>query len=576
MLMKLISELRSSPRATDLMVSTVAINVLALGSSFYSIHLLNRYVTIGLTPTLVTLTVGVVLAIAFELTLRNVRQKVLSVIANEWDEAASERVYKSFSQSRYEALVHVPLAARREALGAPMVMQQLGSSTNLGSVLDLPFVVLFLISATLLYWPFGVLATLGCAIALRMGVRGELKQRMSAEEHSKASSRAQQLGQFLLSAGEAMRALPLAKPLHRRWSEIQTESLSSRRSGMNLQATLQQSIGGVGQVLTVCVYAFGAASVVHGDITTGALIGANILVSRAFAVCSRAAYLADPILRAGRAQEALAKIEALPSEEEGGAEPRTLSGQLELMDVAFSYAEQPVPLFEQLNVNLAPGEVMVVSGPNGSGKSTLVKLMLGLLSPRRGLVRADAIELRQLSADWWRSHIGYAPQEAVFFDGTLRDNLLLDRDISDADLIDGIRELGLDNFLASDPKGLDRVMSSHESSMAMGLRRRFILLRATIGGPKVIFMDDPTEGLDQAGQLAVAKLLNNLVKSGRTLVVASNEAFILKAADVVVDMSKKPVPHVVRAARTPAPVATGAVNGPVTGAASGAMTGVEA
>lgn len=552
MLMQLINSLRSSTRASELMVSTVAINILALGSSFYSIHLLNRYVTIGLTPTLVTLTVGVILAIAFELTLRNARQKVLSDVANEWDHNASERVYKAFSKSRFEALVQVPLPARREALGAPSVMQQLSSSINLGSVLDLPFVFLFLISATFLYWPFGVMAALGCALTLYMGVRGESKQRVSAEDHSKASSRAQQLGQYLLSAGEAIRALPLSKLLHKRWTEIQTESLSSRRTGMNLQATLQQSIAGVGQALTVCVYAVGAVAVVRGDITTGALIGANILVSRAFAVCSRAAYLADPILRAGRAQDALANVEALPHEEDSGAEPRTLNGQLELMDVAFSYAEQPVPLFEQLNVHLAPGQVMVVSGPNGAGKSTLVKLMLGLLAPRRGLVRADAIELKQLSQDWWRSHIGYAPQEAVFFDGTLRENLLLERDISDGELIDGIRELGLDSFLASDPKGLDRMMSSHEASMAMGLRRRFILLRATIGDPKVVFLDDPTEGLDQAGQLAVAKLLNNLVKAGKTLVVASNEAFILKAADVVVDMSKKPVPNVVRAARATA------------------------
>jgi ATP-binding cassette, subfamily C, bacterial LapB len=521
-----------------------------LGSSFYSIHLLNRYVTIGLTPTLVTLTLGVVLAITFELILRSVRQKVLSEIANDWDQLASERVYKAFSQSRFEALVHTPLAVRREALGAPMVMQQLGSSTNLGSVLDLPYVFLFLISATFLYWPFGVLATVGCAVALWKGLQGEKLQRASAEEHSKASSRAQQLGQFLLTAGEALRAMPLAKPLQRRWSEIQQESLSSRRTGMNLQSTLQTSIGGVGQVLTVCVYAFGAVSVVRGDLTTGALIGANILVSRAFAVCSRAAYLADPVLRASRAQDALSKIEELPNEEGGGAEPRSLTGQLELMDVAFSYAEQPVPLFEQLNVHLAPGQVMAISGPNGSGKSSLVKLMLGLLSPRRGLVRADAIELKQLSQEWWRSHIGYAPQEAVFFDGTLRENLLLDRDISDGELIESIRELGLDNFLASDPKGLDRMMSSHESTMAVGLRRRFILLRATLGNPNVVFLDDPTEGLDQSGQLAVAKLLNQLLKSGKTLVVASNESFILKAADVIVDMSQKPVPSVVRAART--------------------------
>jgi ATP-binding cassette subfamily C protein LapB len=436
-------------------------------------------------------------------------------------------------------------------------MQQLTSTTNLASILDLPFAVMFMIAATLLYWPLGIFAILACGFTLLLGFAGERNQRASAEEHAKASSRAQQLGQFLLTAAEAVRCLPLRNPLSRRWSEVQGESLGSRRDGMVLQANLQQSIQTVGQLLTVVVYAFGAMAVVSGDLTTGALIGANILASRAFAVCSRAAYLADPLLRAGRADAALRKVEETESEPAGGVTPARLEGHLTVSDLAFAYPQQPVPLFESLNIDLPPKQVLVLTGPNGSGKSTLIKLMLGLLSPARGLLRVDGIELRQLSQEWWRSHIGYAPQDSVFFDGTLRENLLLDRDIDDATVLELIREMGLENFLASDPAGLDRQITSHETGLATGLRRRFVLVRAVLGNPRVIFLDDPTEGLDQAGHAAVAKLLNRLLVDGRTLVVASNEAFILRAADVVVDMSKKPVPTVARATRV-APEAGGA------------------
>jgi ABC-type transport system involved in cytochrome bd biosynthesis fused ATPase/permease subunit len=98
--------------------------------------------------------------------------------------------------------------------------------------------------------------------------------------------------------------------------------------------------------------------------------------------------------------------------------------------------------------------------------------------------------------------------------------------------------------LASDPAGLDRQIVGQETGMAVGLRRRFVLIRAVLGGAPVIFLDDPTEGLDQAGQAAVAKLLNLLATQGKTLVVASNEPFILRAADLVVDMGQKPTPKV--------------------------------
>lgn len=533
-------------RASDLWISTITINVLALASSFYSIHLLNRYVTVGLTPTLVTLTVGVILAIAFEVLMRKQRQKVLLAMTRESEEKTSKRVFECLTRARFEPLSLVPLPVKREAMGAPAMQQQMASISNLGAILDLPFALFFLLGATLLYWPLGLFGLAMSAWALWLGYANEKNQRQAAEDHAKASSKNQQLGQFLLSAAEALRCLPMRLPLGRRWTDVGAASLGSRREGMVIQTDLQSTIQMMNQCLTVLVYSVGAIAVVRGDFTTGGLIGANILISRAFGACSRAAYLSDSILRAQRAEDALRQLEALEQEtsEGNGVSPKALRGQLELVDAAFSYPNQPVPLFERLDIALQPGQVMVVAGPNGSGKSTLIKLMLGLLSPKRGLVRADSIELRQLSQEWWRSQIGYAPQEPVFFDGSLRENLLLDRQVSDDEVLEWVKAMGLEGFLANDPAGLDRHIVGQDTGMAVGLRRRFVLIRAVLGGAPVLFLDDPTEGLDQQGQAAVAKLLNRLVTEGKTLVVASNEPFILRAADVVIDMGQKPVPKV--------------------------------
>lgn len=548
---KLLKSILGHRRSSDIWVSTITINVLALASSFYSIHLLNRYVTIGLTPTLVTLTVGVIFAIAFEVFMRKQRQQVLLSIAKDGEEETSRRVFQGLARARFEPLSLLPLPLKREAISAPAMQQQMASISNLGAILDLPFAIVFLLGAMLLYWPLGLFGLLMSAGALWLGYLNERSQRQAAEDHAKASSKSQQLGQFLLSAGEAVRCLPLQAPLAKRWQDVGASSLGSRREGMVIQSDLQSRIQLMGQVLTVLVYSVGAMAVVKGDFTTGGLIGANILVSRAFASCSRTAYLSEAILRAQRAEDALCQIEGLEQEasDGNGVAPAKLQGQLELVDVAFSYPQQPVPLFERLDVHIKPGQIMVVAGPNGSGKSSLIKLMLGLLSPKRGLVRADGIELRQLSQEWWRSHIGYAPQEPVFFDGSLRENLFLDRDVSDDEVLELIKAMGLETFLASDPAGLDRQIVGQETGMAVGLRRRFVLIRAVLGGAPVIFLDDPTEGLDQAGQAAVAKLLNRLTTQGKTLVVASNEPFILRAADWVVDMGQKPTPKVVAVKR---------------------------
>jgi ATP-binding cassette subfamily C protein LapB len=542
MLAKMVRTITQSGRMGELMAASVAIHILGLGSALYSTNVLNRYVSVGITATLVTLTAGVVLAIVFEVLLRNERQKVLDVLASRGDDGSSQRLFDAFARPSCAALGAVPLPVRREALSAPAALQQLNSHANLAALLDAPFLLLYVVAMGLLYAPLGVLAAMACAVTLLLGVLGERQARKPAEEHAKAASRAQQMGQFLLTAGETLRGLPMLAPLARRWQAVQSQSLGSRRSGMFEQAHLQHTIQTVGQVLTVAVYAVGAAAAVTGSITTGALIGASILAGRAFSICSRAAYLADPLVRAGRAEAALAEVHALAAAASGSAQPAGFEGRLEVADLAHAYRGQPVPVFERLSLDLTPGQVLVVTGPNGAGKSTLVKLMSGVLQPDRGMVRADGIELRQLAPAWWHRHTGYAPQEPVFFDGSLRENLCLDREVDEGALLALMKEVGLEGFLASDPEGLDRQITSHDTGLAMGQRRRLVLVRALLGDPRIVFFDEPTEGLDVAGQAAVARLLSRLAKEGRTLVIASNEAFILRAADRVLDMSRKPTP----------------------------------
>lgn len=563
MLMQMVRTVTRSGRMSELMAASAAIHVLGLGSALYSTNVLNRYVSVGITATLATLTLGVLLAIVFEVLLRNERQKVLDALTGEGDSHTSERLFDAFARPSCAALGAVPLPVRREALGAPGALQQLNSHANLAALLDAPFLLLYVVAMGLLYPPLGILAALACAVTLVLGVLGERHARKPAEEHAKAASRAQQMGQFLLTAGETLRGLPMLAPLSRRWQAVQSQSLGSRRGGMFQQAHSQHTIQTVGQVLTVGVYAVGAAAAVSGSLTTGALIGASILAGRAFSICSRAAYLVDPLVRAGRAEAALAEVHALAAAASGSAQPVGFEGRLEVADLAHAYRGQPVPVFERLGFDLSPGKVLVVTGPNGAGKSTLVKLMSGVLQPDRGMVRADGIELRQLAPAWWHRHTGYAPQDPVFFDGSLRENLCLDREVDEGALLALMKEVGLEQFLASDPEGLDRQLTSHDTGLAMGQRRRLVLVRALLGDPRIVFFDEPTEGLDTAGQAAVARLLSRLVKEGRTLVIASNEAFILRAADLVLDMSRKPTPALGRVAeRGAGPEATDAQPAP--------------
>jgi ATP-binding cassette subfamily C protein LapB len=227
------------------------------------------------------------------------------------------------------------------------------------------------------------------------------------------------------------------------------------------------------------------------------------------------------------------------------------TGSLRFDDCAFAYPKQATPIFERFDFELPAGGVVAVIGANGTGKTTLARLIVALLEPNRGRVLADGMDLRQADPTWWRQQLAYLPQEPVFFDATLRENLtVLDPVATDEDILSLCRELGVAGFVEGGPDGLSLLVRNGGSSIPVGIRRRLALVRALIGRGHLVVLDDPTEGVDAEGCKSIAAVLNRLARSGRSLVVMTNESFIISAAQAVIDLNQKPSPRVLKATPT--------------------------
>lgn len=128
---------------------------------------------------------------------------------------------------------------------------------------------------------------------------------------------------------------------------------------------------------------------------------------------------------------------------------------------------------------------------------------------------------------------------------TVRENILSGNpDLDDADLNRIVRAAGLRHFIDSSPKGLETVLSASGANLPPGTRKRLALARALATDGRLLLLDEPTEGLDAEGRAAVYGVMNTMAKEGRTIVVVSYDANILKGAARVLDLSKKPVPEV--------------------------------
>lgn len=523
-------------------LAAMMINSLALVTSLFTMVVYDRILPSAATESLFALTIGVGVALVFDLILKTLRAGFIDHAGKSADLDMGQRVF--------DHVIETEMGARKGSVGAVSAtmrefesLRDFFTSATMVALVDLPFVVIFIGAIFLLAGPLAVVPAIAVPLVLLIGVAvqpmlGRLADRVLTEGQMKQTVLVE-----TLTGIEAIKAAGAGRQMRARWGDaIRRQSAYAVKNRAVTQGAINAT-GFVQQAAQILIVVYGALLVVSGQITSGVLIAAVILTGRALAPL---ALIAQTLTRLHQARSSYRSLEALmqaPGEHPTGRQflsrPR-LSGALRLERVSFSYPDQKGAALDGVSLDIAPGERVAILGPIGSGKSTVARLLLGLYQPTEGAVLADGIDIRQIDPTDLRRNIGAVLQEPWLLSGTLRENIAFGAARPrDEDILQAARLAGVEEFAARHPDGYDMRVGERGQGLSGGQRQAVVLARALMGDPPILLLDEPTAAMDIQSETALIGRLK-AVLDGRTLIVITHRTSLLDLVDrvIVIDDGK--------------------------------------
>ena len=218
-----------------------------------------------------------------------------------------------------------------------------------------------------------------------------------------------------------------------------------------------------------------------------------------------------------------------------GKRIKQIEGAIEFKNVSYSYLKEK-KLIENLSLKIKKNEKVALVGESGSGKSTIIKLIIGLIKNESGKILIDGNDLSKINLNDFYEYVTYISQESPIFDGTLRENLVLDKNISDKEIKEVLKLVSLEKFLNRLEKGLDTELGEKGIRMSGGERQRVALARLFFDSSKIIILDEATSALDNITEKTVMyNILNKL--SNKTFIIIAHRLETIKEVDNIFVLS---------------------------------------
>lgn len=253
-----------------------------------------------------------------------------------------------------------------------------------------------------------------------------------------------------------------------------------------------------------------------------------VMLSMAFIMIPRAQASAD------RIHEVLA-VEPSLKEPDVPVPANKLRGTIEFDRVTFRYEGAEKPALENVSFQTKPGEITAIIGSTGAGKTSLVQLILRFYDAESGTIRINGVDIRQISQEELREKIGYVPQKATLFSGTVADNLRVGKeDATEEEMLAALRTAQALEFVENMEGGLNARIERGGANLSGGQKQRLSIARALIRKPEIYIFDDSFSALDYKTDARLREALKQDVADATVIIVAQRVSTVVDADRIIV------------------------------------------
>ncbi|MBD1846082.1 peptidase domain-containing ABC transporter [Cyanobacteria bacterium FACHB-63] len=522
----------------QVLLASVVIQLLSLGNPLLVQQVIDNVIisaNAGAMPTFGALMIGFALL-----------EGVLTILRTQMLVSTTNRLDLHLGVEIVRHLLHLPLKFFEQRSVGELAsrllelenIRQFMTETAITTVMDVVFslfyiLVMFLYSARL---TFCVLATVPIVIisTLLMSKIQQKLIRLKADQGAKVQSYMVEV----LSGITSVKSQHMESLVEATWRDRYVQYLTSGFTTSNINTVFYSYSNFLNTISSLLVLWVGAELVLKGELTLGGMIAFRILTG----------YVTGPLLRLARlwhrfqetslSMELLADIADAPIEEEltpgQQLQMPPISGRVQYRNVCFGFKPGQRQLSD-ISLEIAPGTFVGIVGQSGSGKSTLMKLLPRLYLSDSGSITIDDYDVSKVDLHSLRSQVGVVSQDAVLFQGTIRDNIALFEPLPDEVVMEAARIAEAHDFIMQLPEGYQTQIGERGAALSGGQRQRIAIARVVIRNPRLLIFDEATSALDYETERRVCV---NLMRrfQGRTCFFITHRLNTIAHADWVLFM----------------------------------------